>query len=115
MSEEQIIHHMHYIIDLAYTLNDDFDLKQAKDLNKDTVAFNKRLLAAQVGTNTVLSDSNVNSFDNSTKIANFYSFKAVIDDTLTVLARILTHSPSTQNGYYMFIKNIISVSQNYKY
>ncbi len=106
MNEKQIIHKIELLIDDAFLLNDDFEIKHARRLVKDTKFMNELVTRLIIEANTSKNISNIAENQQTKAIFNRY-----VNNLITIndyLEKFIDYNPKTQIGFRMYIKDMIT-------
>lgn len=112
MQAKDIIHRTNYLIEEAFELLEgEFDKKNARRIYKEAVVFEKRLSKLEKEAHQAQELCNISELE----LEEFEYYCSVIETTAAFWNEILIYVPSTDKGYYMFIKNICASRYSYSH
>ncbi len=110
MNERQIIHKIELLVDEAFVLNDDFEIKVARRLVKDTKFMHELVTRLIIEADTSKTISNI-AQNKHTKVI----FERYVHNLLSIndyLEKFTHYTPKTQIGYRMYIKDMITYAND---
>ncbi len=106
MNEKQIIHKIEVLIDDAFILNDDFTIKPARRIVKETKFMHELVIRLIIEADTSKQISNI--AQNPKTKAIFERYVHNLLEINAYLEKFIEYTPKSQVGFRMYIKDMIT-------